>query len=154
MLGVDDEWPMFVPARVYNRGGKRVTIHLMEGYAFVASGLDEVDYFALEDDRYIVTKVMTASSPGGLRVLKTIPDRQIENLRQKLVEEVSSDIEPGMAVYVADGKYKGLDGVVLGLEAEYALVSVELRSLKIVAEIPRIFLATHEDDDSPVAAAN
>jgi len=147
ILSVDPDWPIFIPARVYHRGGRRITVHLMEGYAFVASGLNEVDYFRLEaDNNKFVSRIMTASSPGGLRVLKTIPDRQIQTLRRQLVEEISSDIVTGLQVRVAEGKYKGLDGLVLGVDDEYAFVKIELRSLKIVAKIPRILLVG--DDES------
>jgi len=145
-LTLDAGWPIFIPSRVYKRGAKKVVVHLMEGYAFVASGLDEVNYFRLEHEGKLVERVMTASSPGGLRVLKTIPDRQIRELRRKLVEEVSSDLEPNIAVHVSDGRYKGLEGVVLMIEGEYALVSIELRSMEIVATIPRVFLTADGDE--------
>jgi hypothetical protein len=148
VLGLDGQWPIFIPARVYKRGLKNVVVHLMEGYAFIASGLDEVNYFRLEHEGKLVERVMTASSPSGLRVLKTIPDRQVRELRRQLVAEVSSDLEPNISVHVSDGRYKGLDGVVLFVEDEYALVSIGLRSMEIVATIPRIFLRA--DGDEPV----
>ena len=39
----------FVPAATYKKGGRTVTIHLMEGYAFVAYELDETKFFDLEN---------------------------------------------------------------------------------------------------------
>ena len=45
-----------------------------------------------------------------------------------------------MGVSVTSGKYKGLDGEVLFVEDDYALVYVELRSLQTMARIPRVFL--------------
>lgn len=139
-LGVEADWPVFIPAKVYSKGGKKVTVHLMEGYAFVASGLDEVNYFKLESERKLVTKVMAVLSPSGVRVLSTISDRQVRGLRKQLLERIASDISSGMSVKVNDGKYKGLDGEVLLVEEDYAIVFIKLRSLETVAKIPRVFL--------------
>lgn len=148
-LGVEDDWPVFIPAKVYSKGGKKITVHLMEGYAFVATGLDEVQYFALEQEGKLVERVMTSRSPSGMRVLSTIPERQIASLRRQLQDHVSSDIERGMEVRVKDGKYKGLEGVVTWVDLDHAMVFITLRSLETVARIPRAFLdcSTDIDDD-------
>lgn len=145
ILGIEDDHPVFIPSRVYARGGKKITVHLMEGYCFVASGLDEVDYFKLEQDNKLVSKIMTASGPHGMRVLKTIPNRQIEELRQQLSEIIASDITSGMRVHVIEGKYKRLCGTVLYVEGDYAIVYLdELRTLKSVTRIPRVLLESAE----------
>ena len=47
-LGVDESYPVFVPSMCYQKGGKKMTLHLMEGYVFVASGLPETKFFSLE----------------------------------------------------------------------------------------------------------
>ena len=44
-LGVPDNFPIFIPAASYIKGSSPVTILLMEGYAFVGSGLDDVEYY-------------------------------------------------------------------------------------------------------------
>jgi len=139
-LGVEDSWPVFIPAKLYSKSGKRVTVHLMEGYAFVGSGLDEVNYFKLERSGKLVEQVMAIPGPSGVRVLSTISNRQVDELRRQLLERIASDITPGMGVSVTSGKYKGLDGEVLFVEDDYALVYVELRSLQTMARIPRVFL--------------
>ena len=79
-----------------------MTIHLMEGYAFVASGLDEVCYFRLEQ-RKLVTQILTQRGPRGMRVTATIPDSKVSELRRQLSERVAADIVPGMEVVVTDG---------------------------------------------------
>jgi transcription antitermination factor NusG len=56
------------------------------------------------------------------------------------MERIASDITRGMEVAVTSGKYKGLDGEVLLVENDYALVYLELRSLQAMARIPRVFL--------------
>lgn len=149
LLGVTEDWPIFIPAKVYSKGGKKVTVHLMEGYAFVGSGLDEVNYFKLEGEKKLVAKVMTSFSPSGVRVLKTISDREVGVLRQRLLERIASDIAPGMQVRVTDGKYKGLAGKVLFVEDDYAIVHIELRSWCGVTRIPRVFLDAVLDSKDP-----
>ena len=83
-LGVEDSWPVFIPAKLYSKSGKRVTVHLMEGYAFVGSGLDEVNYFKLERSGKLVEQVMAIPGPSGVRVLSTISNRQVDELRRLL----------------------------------------------------------------------
>jgi len=139
-LKVDEDWPVFVPAKTYSKNGKVVTVQLMEGYAFVGTGLDEVSYFKLERDKKLVAKVMTETSPSGVRVLSTISNKQVKALRSQLLERIASDIIPGMGVDITDGKYKGLEGEVLYTEDDYAQVFVELRSLQVLTRIPRVFL--------------
>lgn len=138
-LGVEEDWPVFVPARVYEKRGKRVTIHLMDGYVFVATGLDEVQFFRLEGTKY-VERVMAQNSARGIRVLSVIPDEKIQEMRRKLAEEVATDIVPGMHVLVTDGVYAKLEGVVEDVDEDDAIVYFALRSLKCIAKIPKVFL--------------
>ena len=141
VLEVEEEWPIFIPARVYEKKGKRVTVHLMEGYAFIATGLDEVRYFRLEHTK-LVEQVMATRSTRGIRVLSVIPDAQVTDLRRRLAEEVSSDIIPGMQVLVTEGIYSKLEGVVMDTEGDHAVVRFELRSLEVISKIPKVFLDT------------
>lgn len=140
-LDVAEDWPVFIPARVYEKNGKRITVHLMEGYAFVATGLDEVRYFRLEQSKF-VENVMSSHGVHGIRRLKTIHDSQVADLRRRLSQEVSSDIVPGMRVLVTDGIYSKLEGVVVDVEGDHAVVSIELRSLEVLSKIPKVFLDT------------
>lgn len=149
-LGVDADWPVFIPAKVYSKSGKKVTVHLVEGYAFIASGLDEVDYFKLEGDKKLVAKVMAVPSPSGVKVLSTVSDEEVSDLRRQLLERIASDITPRMRVRVTDGKYRGLEGQVEYVEDDYAVVYVELRSLQVVAKIPRVFLDATIDQKAEV----
>lgn len=140
-LDVDEDWPVFVPARVYEKRDKRITVHLMEGYAFVATGLDEVYYFRLENSK-LVEQVMSSRGDRGIRRLETIHDSQIGDLRKRLSEEVASDIVSGMTVLVTDGVYSKLEGVVMDVEGDHAVVRFELRSLEVISKIPKVFLET------------
>lgn len=140
-LDVEEDWPVFIPARVYEKNGKRITVHLMEGYAFIATGLDEVRYFRLEGTKHI-EQVMSSRGARGIRRLETIDDAQVSDLRRRLSEEVAADIVPGMTVLVTDGVYSKLEGVVMDTEGDHAVVRFELRSLEVISKIPKVFLET------------
>lgn len=140
-LDVGPEWPVFIPARAFEKKGRRITVHLLEGYAFVATGLDEVCYFRLEQTK-LVSQVLASRGPRGLRVLSVISDDKVAELRRQLNEEVASDIVPGMEVLVTDGTYCKLTGTVMDTEGDHAVVRFELRSLRILSKIPKVFLDT------------
>lgn len=146
-LGVGDEYPVFIPSVTYTSGGRRYSIHLMEGYAFVASGLPETSYFNLEGCPY-VRSVLTTRNPSGMLVLSVIPDASVQDMRKKLAQQVSSDLEEGMRVVIVDGVYTSLEGEVLELDGEDAHVRITLRSLDLVTRIPRVFLAPPKESDS------
>jgi len=144
LLGVadaDPEWPVFIPSRIYEKRGKTITVHLMEGYAFVATGLDEVVYFRLEQTK-LVQQVMSSRGGRGIRRLETISDQEISDLRRQLNQEVANDIVPGMKVLVTEGVYSKLEGIVLDTEGDHAVVHFELRSLKVISKVPKVFLDT------------
>lgn len=139
-LGVTEDWPLFVPAAVYTRMGRRITLHLMEGYVFVGTGLPETTYFSLESDSSMVQQVLSVPGPRGIRVLATIPDQEIEGMRGQLRAQIATDITEGMYVRVTEGTFAPLEGRVLYVEPENAHVLIELRSIKIIKLIPRVFL--------------
>lgn len=139
-LGVGEDLEVFIPAATYRRGSKTVTVHLIEGYIFVSSGLPEVRYFALEKKPYVSKVLSTNSSPHGMRSLGVVPNSEIKNLRKQLRALTIADISKGEKVQVVEGMYKKLDGKILGLDDDHALVNIELRSLSIIARIPRVFL--------------
>lgn len=141
-LEVEEDWPVFIPARIYEKKGRSVTVHLMEGYAFVATGLDEVCYFRLEQTKLVQQVLSERRGAQGIRVLSTISDSRVAELRRQLNEEVASDIVPGMPVLVTDGIYSKLEGTVLDVEGDYAIVRFELRSLKVLSKVPKVFLDT------------
>jgi len=137
-LKIDETHPIFIPALSYPKNGNTVTIHLLEGYVFVASGLPETAYFALERKFYI-NKVMS-TKPHGMRVLSVISNSHITGLRKKLKQLTSSDIEVNTPVRVIEGNYASLEGVVILLQGNDAFVKVELRTLNLIVQLPRVFL--------------
>ena len=139
-LGADDDHDVFIPCAIYRRDGRVVTIHLLEGYVFVASGLPETAYFNLERHPYVNQVMSTTSGPYHMRVLSVITDKHIQDMKAKLQSLVSSEIPVGAQVLVLDGIYRNLSGKVTGLEEDNAFVYISLRSLDVVATVPRIFL--------------
>lgn len=139
-LDCRDDHEVFIPMLSYVRDGTRVNLHLMEGYAFVASGLPEVCYLNLEKDCPYVRKVLTAPGPNGMPVLSVLPNSAIEEMRAKLRAEMSTDITEGMKVRILQGAYSNLEGEVLGFEGDDAHVHIELRSFNLIRAVPRMFL--------------
>ena len=143
-LGVESTFPIFIPAATYTKSGKCITIHLMEGYIFVASGLPETTYFALEKKPYVNQVMSVIAGPHKMRVLSTISNSHIEDLKRQLREQIVSDINLYDQVRVSEGTYRSLEGLVLGIGDENAYVQIDLRSMKIIATIPLIFLKTRQ----------
>lgn len=152
LLGVDENFPVFVPYATYTKGGRTVSVRLIEGYAFVATGLPEVKYFGLERSP-LVSRVFSSSS-GGLRVLHTISNTEVNSMKARLAESLSSDIEVGARVRITGGNYRDLEGVIVDqYENNKVAVRVEFRSLTTIAVIPRN-LATFATDDPAAKAAS
>jgi len=138
-LDVDPDFPIFVPATTYTKKGRSITLHLMQGYLFISSGLPETAYFKLERKSY-VNRVMSSTDRQGMRVLRVLPNDEIAKIRKQLRELVSSDISIGEEVRVVDGVYATLEGDVIDVEGDMAVVRFEFRSLNLLTSIPLVFL--------------
>jgi transcription antitermination factor NusG len=149
-LGVDDSYPVFVPYTSYEKGGRRVVVELIEGYAFVASGLSETRYFSLEKGT-LVAQVISSKGVHGFRVIHSVPDARIRSLRDQLREAVSSNLEIGTHVRVTGGNYSRLDGRIIDIADDKAAIRITLRSIDVVAWIPLAALDTNltPEEDSP-----
>lgn len=143
-LGVDADHGIFIPCALYRKDDKVVTLHLMEGYVFIASGLPETTYFRLERQPYVAKVLSTLTHPHRMRVLSVITNAHIQEMRAKLRSMISSEILVGAEVVVLDGTYRHLTGKVTGLDDENAFVYIKLRSLEVVATVPRIFLEEYQ----------
>jgi len=144
-LGVNADFPIFIPVAVYPKGHKTITLHLMEGYVFVGAGLPDTTYFALERRPYVNQII---STPGKIRTLNVVQNSKIEELRAQLRQMIAADISNGENIRVINGAYRNLDGVVMIVVGETAVVRIKLRSIEIVATIPIVFLeATRSSDD-------
>jgi transcription antitermination factor NusG len=145
-LGVGDEFQIFIPAATYPRGHRKVTLLLIEGYVFLASGLPETKYFELEKRPYVSQVMSTPAGGTRIRTLTTIPNKTVEDFRNQLRRLMTADLPFGTRVKVTDGVYKNLEGVVRGGDEENAYVEIRLRSIELMATIPRVLL----DAQAPV----
>ncbi len=143
-LGVEDGFPVFIPYATYTKGGRTVSVRLIEGYAFVASGLPETRYFALERHS-LVAKVFSISGPRGLRVLQTIPDTKITEMRRKLQEILCSDIEIGSLVRIIGGNYSHMEGRVVDVFDDRVAIRIALRSIDTITIVPRSLVEVDGD---------
>jgi transcription antitermination factor NusG len=145
-LSVGPDHPIFVPSVIFERGGNRTTIHLMEGYVFVATGLTETAYFNLERNCPYVKQVLSTDSPSGIRTLSTIQDSDVCDMRRQLREHVATDLEVGMRVLVTQGLYEGLEAEIKAIEGDEATVLFVLRSIEIIDAVPKVFLDPMDQD--------
>lgn len=140
-LDLEPSHPVFVPCTVYKREGRTTTLHLMEGYVFVATGIPEIRFFRLERKAYVQQVMSTRTGPHRMRYLSVVSHPHILSLQAQLREMVTSGIPTGARVAIEEGRYRGLDGCVVGLDEDNAFVRITLRSLDVVATVPRIFLS-------------
>ena len=140
-LGVDgdSEYSVFIPVSQYNQNGRKVTLHLMEGYAFVQSGLLEQLYFDLEKSPYI-EQVFSSNPNNGLRVIQTISNEYIQEMRGNLRGMANEGLKIGNTVKILKGAYRLLEGEVLGFDGDAAFVGIYLRSLSAVVTLPKVYL--------------
>lgn len=136
LLSVDSTFPVFVPYATYSKGGRTVSVRLIEGYAFVATGLSETAYFRLERSA-LVQRVFSSHLKNGMRVLHALPNGEVTTMRERLAESLGADLEVGARVRVTGGNYRDLEGVVIDLYEKRVAVQVVFRSLTSIAVIPR-----------------
>lgn len=144
-LKVDEDFPIFIPVTLYRKNDQVVPYQLMQGYAFVGTGLDDVAYFALEEQPYVSQVMSTRAGKNRFRYLSVVTDDQIQEMRRKLREMVTADIPRTAYVRIVEGPYRGLEGRVTGAEDDNIHVYIRLRSLEVVATTPRIFVEEIED---------
>jgi transcription antitermination factor NusG len=146
-LGVDSNFPIFIPAVIYNRGHRKTTIHLMEGYVFIGSSLPDTLYYRLENRPYISRVMSTNTGPHHMRTLSVIPDSEIEGLKRQLQAEIGMLVSVGDRVRVVEGTYRSLEGIIQGRDEENAFVEFDFRSMLSVATVPLAFLESASDEE-------
>lgn len=138
-LNCGDAHPIFIPAVFYppiRPDDVPVILSVTEGYVFVAAGLPDGDFYALETTPF-VKKVLSARGPGGMRVLMTVPDHSLAELRQGLDKLVASSISLGMNVRVQYGILAGLEGAIISDNGDTVDIYVEMRSLRLLRRLPK-----------------
>lgn len=135
-LGVDEDWEIFIPIHTYKKGGREIQLEGIQGYAFIQSGLNEHEYYALEQQDY--TRSVLSLDRGGSRTITTLPDSSVQHIRDTIREEISTDLEEGMIIRVILGDYIALEGEIIGFDDDKALVELQMRSIHAIVPIPRI----------------
>lgn len=135
------EHAIFIPTIVYNIDdpNERIVLSATEGYVFIASGLPETNLFRLENLPFI-KKVMTTRDPAtGMRVCMSVPDRDLQHIRDQLNKLVASTITSDMEVSIVHGHLAGLKGRVVtdDQRTDEVDVLIELRSLHLLRRLPK-----------------
>jgi transcription antitermination factor NusG len=142
-LGVEDDFPVFLPLYTAFANQRRELKNLTEGYVFVGSGLPETAYFKLEATPYIEQVLSARTGPYRMRTLKTVTDSHVQALRNKAREAENQLLQPGMEVKIVSGLYKGLKGVLTEV-GKNTIVHVSLRSRDFILSLPKEALTVEE----------
>lgn len=118
--------------------GYRQEFYLVEGYVFVTyKGNKLRSLMALEDDPFF-DSIVTFKDKKGRRQPQPISDREIEEMRQRVRDELENPdgVEEGDDVYVIDGDCRYLEGVVKSVKGVMATVHFDFFSKTKKAKIP------------------
>lgn len=141
------EAEVFVPAAVTQVGDDRVIHYLVDGYAFVRyDGRQPVDYFKLENTKYVQT-VLVKSGPGSRhRRLSLVEDQAILRMQDQIKQLMDQGIGVGDVVRITSGPYRNMRATVVEEipEAGMVQVYVKLRSKQSLMTLPRSFLVVAE----------
>lgn len=137
MLGETVE--IFIPALIYTRRGRTITMDRVEGYIFVTAELPSGCYFDLEDSEYF--KSVLSIGKDEDRTLHYTSNREIEKIKRSLQRMIPDDFKVGDQVVVVQGVYTNLKGKILDIEEDRAEVHIEgLKSLVTIVTLPLVFL--------------
>lgn len=150
VLSLPSGHPVFVPSKTYTAGGRRVTVHLMEGYVFVGSDGHDLNLPSRTDQPYI-KRLLTTNTPIGGRVLSVVPDTVVQKMESDLAKHIGDDVHVGSRVVVNNGVYAKMDGEVLGAsESGDLIVRFQMRSLDLITLVPRDFAVPSDGGDADV----
>jgi hypothetical protein len=131
--------PVFIPSKTYVSGGRRITIHLMEGYVFIGSDGRDLPQPSRLDQPY-VRRLLTTPTANGGRVLSVLTDQKVKGMEADLAKHIGDDSKVGSNVSVTTGMYSKMEGVVIDTTTTGNLVvRFRMRSLDVIAEVPRSF---------------
>lgn len=142
-LQVDEDYPVFVPIQVYQKGDKTIRIDGMQGYAFVKAGLPDHVYFSLEFTDIIKNVISTSHKKG--RILACVPDSAIEGVRDSIRREVSQDLIEGTRVKVRTGLFSYLEGTVIDREADDIILEIKMRSIHAIIRVHGLYVDLAEE---------
>lgn len=134
---------VFVPALPARKESAAVV--LMPGYVFVRSGLEEATYFRLERARCGFFDAVSSRKMRGLRVLLTVKNHKVEELKASLRNLNSAIFREGEEVKVVRGILEGLSGTVVDRRGSEVGVVFKFRSLETIRYFPVEHLSREGD---------
>lgn len=142
---LDPHHPVFIPCLSYEHRGRRSVLSVMEGYAFIGSGVGGDSITRLTNSPYV--RNILSRGKGIRRVFETIPDNAVKDLRVKLNKMIGTELDEGMVVRVNDGPLLGVTGKIMLIYEDKASVLVSMRSINVVKDFPRFLLWPHGEGD-------
>ena len=140
VLDCPEDHPIFVPYTVIVRHKRRSVINVIEGYAFVATGLPDTTYFGLHNKSPNVKTVLSQNRSGVGRVLTPVPNKSVLDLQTRLRQMISREIEINSEVRVYDGLHRGLVGKVIDIYNDDAFILIKMRTIETIRVFPRYLL--------------
>ncbi len=132
--GVETYLPTITQIKQWSDRKKKITEPLFKGYIFVFG--TERDRITSLEQPSIVNSIFFNGKPA------TIPPKQIEDLKKVITSDeevvVSELIKVGSRVIVADGAFKGVEGIVYSSTNNENLIaiSIELLNRSVSVKLP------------------
>ena len=133
-IGVENYLPTITLVKKWSDRKKKVTEPLFRGYIFICA--DEKERFKALEQKAVVRVIFFNGKPS------VIPENQIESIKKMLSEtsdvSVFEGLVKGTEVYITEGPFAGVEGVVYQTEnAENMLaVSVDLLNRSVIVKLP------------------
>jgi len=127
---------IFIP---FLRGKQGLYLSLVSGYVFVdIEGIPEHKLFQIEDTKYVKSFLTETKKIGERynRQASIVSDDYVMDLQEQFRLILSSGLVDGDVVTVRSGLYRHLSGKVLYIQEAIASVFIELKTLKILIDIP------------------
>ena len=127
---------IFVP---FLKGDQGLDLSLVNGYVFVeVTDIPTHKLFQLEDTKYIKILLTENQSVEGhtQRRISPVPNEYVFDLKNQFLAILTSNLKKNDSVVIRSGLYRNLPGKVMHVEKSTASVLIELRSLKILVDIP------------------
>jgi transcription antitermination factor NusG len=132
--------PFFIPSISYTKAGRTVTVHLMEGYVFLKTGLP-FNVIQFLEARSYSSKILTREQgKNKVKDKAIVSDSYVKDLQLKLRNLVSTNFSIGSKVVISEGPYTNLEGEILDFDDDKAYLKICLRSLTVISAIPKVFL--------------
>lgn len=132
---------VFIP---FIKDEKGLDLSLVKGYIFIEiSTVPPHKLFKLENTKYIkyLLTENQITETGTQRRISPVDDVYVHDLKTKFKSVLVSNLKRKDKVYIRSGLYKDLPATIIDIENHVASVIIELKSLKILIDIPTFNLS-------------